>query len=498
TAVRETLELMQQIFHLRTCHRRLPEDIGKERPCLNYYIHRCMGPCTGKITQEEYMKAAGNAMAFLEGKQKEVVQSLQQEMNEAAEALDFERAAVLRDQIRNIRALENRQIIENADSEEERDVIAYALQEGTALVQVFFIRSGKLIGREHFFLEAGEEEPGGEIIRAFIGQFYSGTPYIPGELLVTDAPEDLLALEEWLGQKAGHRVYIRVPKRGEKHDLLELARKNAELTLSQFGTRMKQEEKRTQGAMNELSELLGIMDEEMPPSRVEAYDISNTYGFLSVGSMVVFENGRPLKNDYRKFRIKTVYGANDYASLQEVLRRRFAHAFEEIKERQAKGEDISVGKFTRLPDLILMDGGKGQVSIAEEVLAEFGLEIPIAGMVKDDHHRTRGLYYQGQEVDLDGHREVFHLVTRIQDEAHRFAITYHRRIRSEAEVQSVLEEIPGIGPSRRKALVTAFGSVDAIRTKSENELASVPGMTAKSAAAVYEFFHRPGDEETPE
>ncbi|MBQ7915892.1 MAG: excinuclease ABC subunit UvrC [Firmicutes bacterium] len=491
-AVRETLELMSQIFCLRTCHRNLPKDIGKERPCLNYHIHRCVGPCTGQISKEEYNQTVKVALDFLEGKHKDVVKNLEKQMMDAAEVMDFERAAVLRDQIRNIQALQDRQIIENADSQEDRDVIAYASAETQTLVQAFFIRNGKLIGREHFFLDGGYEENGGEIIRAFIGQFYSGTPYIPKELLVVAEPEDREALEKWLSEKSGHRVHIKVPQRGEKYSLLELARKNAQLTLNQFGTRMKQEEKRTQGAMEELAELLGIMDEEMPPTRIEAYDISNTYGFLSVGSMVVFENGRPLKNDYRKFRIKTVYGANDYASLQEVLRRRFEHAFTELKERQEEGKDISLGKFTHLPDLILMDGGKGQVHIAEEVLREFDLEIPVAGMVKDDRHRTRGLYFQEREVDLSGHDEVFHLVTRIQDEAHRFAITYHKKLRSDEQLQSVLEQIPGIGPARRKALIAAFGSVDAIKDKEEAELAEVEGMNAPSARAVYEFFHQNG------
>lgn len=489
-AVRETLELMGQIFCLRTCRRNLPKDIGKERPCLNYYIHRCMGPCTGKVSQEEYAATVRSALDFLDGKQKEVIRDLEKRMNEASEAMDYEKAAVFRDQIRSIQALSDRQIIENADSEEDRDVIAYAVYEGEALVQAFFIRKGKLIGREHFFLNAGGEENGAELIRAFIGQFYSGTPYIPKELLVMAEPEDREALENWLSEKSGHRVHIKVPQRGEKHNLLELARKNAQLTLNQFGTRMKQEEKRTRGAMEELSQLLGIMDEEMPPSRIEAFDISNTYGFLSVGSMVVFENGRPLKNDYRKFRIRTVYGANDYASMQEVLRRRFSHAFTELKERQEQGKDIALGKFTHLPDLILMDGGKGQVHIAEEVLQEFDLDIPVAGMVKDDRHRTRGLYYRGREVDLSGHEEGFHLITRIQDEAHRFAITYHKKLRADEQIQSVLEQIPGIGPARRKVLIDAFGSVEALRGKEESEIAAVGGMTAAAARSVYEFFHQ--------
>ncbi len=493
-AVRETLELMTSIFQLRSCHRNLPKDIGKERPCLNYHIHRCMGPCTGNVSQEEYGAALQKAVAFLEGKYKEVQRDLEKNMKEAAENMDFERAAVIRDQLQNIKMLMDRQILENAGSEEDRDVIAYAVSEGRALVQAFFIRKGKLIGREHFFMQTGAEENGSELIRAFIGQFYSGTPYIPRQILVMAEPEDREALEKWLSEKADHRVYIHMPQRGEKWNLLELARKNAQLTLNQFGERMRQEEKRTQGAMQDLVRLLGIEDEEMPPRRIEAYDISNTYGFLSVGSMVVFENGRPLKNDYRKFRIQTVYGANDYASMQEVLRRRFSHAFRELKERQEAGKDIALGKFTNLPDLILMDGGKGQVHVAEEVLREFELDIPVAGMVKDDRHRTRGLYYQDQEVDLAGHNEVFHLVTRIQDEAHRFAITYHKKLRAEDQIQSVLEQIPGIGAARRKALMSAFGSVEAIQNQEEEELARVAGMTAASARAVYEFFHKNPEE----
>ena len=459
--------------------------------CLNSHIHRCMGPCTGNVSQEEYGAALQKAVAFLEGKYKEVQRDLEKNMKEAAENMDFERAAVIRDQLQNIKMLMDRQILENAGSEEDRDVIAYAVSEGRALVQAFFIRKGKLIGREHFFMQTGAEENGSELIRAFIGQFYSGTPYIPRQILVMAEPEDREALEKWLSEKADHRVYIHMPQRGEKWNLLELARKNAQLTLNQFGERMRQEEK---GAMQDLVRLLGIEDEEMPPRRIEAYDISNTYGFLSVGSMVVFENGRPLKNDYRKFRIQTVYGANDYASMQEVLRRRFSHAFRELKERQEAGKDIALGKFTNLPDLILMDGGKGQVHVAEEVLREFELDIPVAGMVKDDRHRTRGLYYQDQEVDLAGHNEVFHLVTRIQDEAHRFAITYHKKLRAEDQIQSVLEQIPGIGAARRKALMSAFGSVEAIQNQEEEELARVAGMTAASARAVYEFFHKNPEE----
>ncbi len=518
SAVRETLELMTQVFPLRTCRRNLPQDIGKERPCLNYYIHRCIGPCTGKVSQEEYAAIVENALHFLDGKEKEVVNSLKKEMAAAAEALDFERAATLRDQIRNVQTLFNRQIIEDAGSTDERDIIAYAIQ-GTeaheagqatiltnsattsdspaALVQVFFIRGGKLVGREHFYMDTGADTSGGALIRAFLTQFYSGTPYIPGELLVTDEPEDREAMETWLSEKAGRKVTIRVPQRGEKHAMLELARQNAALTLKQFGDHIRREEKRTQGAMEELCRVLGIMDEEMQPSRVEAYDISNTYGFLSVGSMVVFENGRPLKNDYRKFRIETVYGSDDYASMTEVLRRRFSHAFEELAQRQKQGQDLTVGKFTHLPDLILMDGGKGQVHAAETVLGEFGLEIPVAGMVKDDRHRTRGLFFHEREIAIDTHSDVFHLITRIQDEAHRFAITYHKKLRSKAEIQSVLEEIPGIGPARRKALIDAFGSVDNIRNQQEADLAAVPGMTEKTARAVYEFFRKdqPADPE---
>ena len=488
-AVKESLELVQQIFRLRTCNRRLPEDIGKERPCLNYDIKRCMGPCTGRISGEEYREAFRRALAFLEGKAKDITDSLRKEMQDAAEALDFERAAVIRDQIRNIEALESRQIVENAGSDEERDVIAYAIEEDHALAQVFFIRNGKLLGREHFFLDIAEGESGRELVRAFVLQFYSGLPYIPGELLVEEEPEDGEALETWLSEKAGHRVHIRVPRRGEKHAMLDIAKRNAELTLSQFGTRLRQEEKRTKGAMEELCRLIDIYDEELPPSRVEAYDISNTYGFLSVGSMVVFQDGRPWKNEYRKFRIKTVVGSDDYESLREVLRRRFSHAFSELSALQKAGKSIAGGKFTHLPDLILMDGGRGQENAAREVLDEFGLEIPVAGMVKDDRHRTRGLFFEGREVDLTGHEEVLHLITRVQDEAHRFAITYHKQLRAEDQLQSVLETIPGIGPARRKALLAAFGSVEGIRNQTEEALAGAPGLDKKSARAVYAFFH---------
>ena len=489
-AVKESLELVQQIFRLRTCNRRLPEDIGKERPCLNYDIKRCMGPCTGRISGEEYREAFRRALAFLEGKAKDITDSLRKEMQDAAEVLDFERAAVIRDQIRNIEALESRQIVENAGSDEERDVIAYAIEEDHALAQVFFIRNGKLLGREHFFLDIAEGESGRELVRAFVLQFYSGLPYIPGELLVEEEPEDGEALETWLSEKAGHRVHIRVPKRGEKHAMLDIAKRNAELTLSQFGTRLRQEEKRTKGAMEELCRLIDIYDEELPPSRVEAYDISNTYGFLSVGSMVVFQDGRPWKNEYRKFRIKTVVGSDDYESLREVLRRRFSHAFSELSALQKEGKSIAGGKFTHLPDLILMDGGRGQVNIALEVLEELGIYIPVAGMVKDDHHNTRGLYFNNKELPIDKDSEGFKLITRMQDEAHRFAIEYHRSIRSKTQVRSVLDDIPGIGEKRRKALMMHFASIEEIKEADISQLMEVPGIRRHEAEAIIGFFRK--------
>ncbi len=483
TQLNETLELMQTLWPLRDCDRILPRDIGRERPCLNYHIGKCCGPCTGEVREETYRAYVEEALLLLQGKDEKITERLKQEMKEAAEALDFEKAALLRDRLAGIAALSQTQKLEDADLDDERDVIALARREGedTALVQAFFVRGGKLIGREHFMLNIASDESDSALMSAFLRQFYSGTALVPREIDVSVLPDELPLLQEFL---RGHRegaVDILCPKRGKKAQLMRLAGQNAELTLSQFGARLASEERRTLGASEELGALLGLEPGSL--RRAEAYDISNTFGYYSVGSMVVFEDGSPKKSDYRKFRIKSVIGANDYASLREVLTRRFEHG---LKDKSAEDS----GSFARFPDLILMDGGEGQVGIAEEVLRTLGLTIPVAGMVKDDRHRTRALLYGGRELSVDPSSDVFKLITRIQDEAHRFAITYHRSLRREAELASLLEEIPGIGPAKRRYLLEAAGSVSLLREKSREELAAIPGISEKNAEAVFAFFHQ--------
>lgn len=493
-AVNQTLELMKKLWTLRDCHRVLPRDIGKERPCLNYHIGRCCGPCTGQISPEEYGKMVSQAIDLLCGKHHLIIKDLESKMYKASEEMDFEQAALYRDQIAGVRFLSQQQKLEHAGSDEDRDVIAIAKEEDTALVQAFFIRGGKLIGREHFMMDGTNYMKPGAIIGIFIQQFYSGATFIPKELLVEELPLDHALLEEYLTSRRGQKVQILQPQRGEKNHLVSLAHKNAALTLSQFGARLKAEEHRTRGAVHQLELLLDFT--EYPIERIEAFDISNTFGSQSVGSMVVFENGKPKSSDYRKFKIQTVIGADDYASMEEVLRRRFTHALEEIHQLAKDGKDPSLGSFTKLPDLLLMDGGRGQVNIALKVLQEVGLDIPVAGMVKDDHHRTRGLYYENQEIDFGKNKEAFHLITRIQDEAHRFAINYHRKLRADDQIRSVLDQIPGIGNTRRKSLLRHFGSVDAIKSLSVDELKQADGMNQPAAEAVYQFFH--SQKEAPE
>ena len=492
TAVNQTLELMEKLWPLRNCNRVLPRDIGKERPCLNLHIGRCCGPCTGKVSKEEYREMVDQAVSLLSGHHSEIIRDLKSRMLSASEALDFEKAAVYRDRIKAIEFLSQSQKIEHAAADEDRDIIGLATDEENALIQVFFIRGGKLIGREHFMLENAGMLEESQLISAFIQQFYSGTAFIPKELLTHTVPEDMDLLQNFLSSKRGSSVQILQPQRGDKLKLVRLAKSNAELTLGQFGTRIRSEERRTRGAVKQLSDLLKF--DEYPISRIEAYDISNTFGSLSVGSMVVFEDGKPKNSDYRKFRIETVEGANDYASMAEVLTRRFTHAINEMKELAAEGKDPSLGSFTKLPDLLLMDGGRGQVNIALEVLDRVGLSIPVAGMVKDDHHRTRGLYYNNREIDFGDCRDAFLLLTRIQDEAHRFAITYHRKLRGENQIRSQLEAIDGIGAARRKALLTHFESMDRIKEASVDQLAEVPSMNQKAAQAVYAFFHPTADQ----
>ena len=477
-AVRDTIDLIHKLYHLRSCSRNLPRDIGKERPCLNYHIKQCEAPCQGYISQEEYGRAVNEVLRFLNGNYDTVLGELEEKMNAASEALEFERAIEYRELISSVKKVAQKQKITDS-SGEDRDVLAVASQEEDAVVQVFFIRGGRLIGRDHFYLRITKGESASETLNSFILQYYAGTPFIPAELMLQDEVEDREILETWLSSKRGQKVTLRVPKKGTKEKLVELAQENAKMVLTKDKERLKREEGRTIGAVKEIAALLGL-DEIV---RMEAYDISNTNGFESVGSMVVYERGRPKRNDYRKFRIKGIKGADDYGSMREVLTRRFTHG---LRERQ---ENAELGKFTAFPDLIMMDGGRGQVNVALQVLDELHLEIPVCGMVKDDHHRTRGLYYHNEEIPIDRSSEAFRLITRIQDEAHRFAIEYHRQLRGKGQVHSILDDIEGIGPARRKALMREYLSLDEIKKASVEELAKIPSMNEKAAESVYNFFH---------
>ncbi len=484
-AVKDTIDLIRKLYKLRSCNRSLPKEIGNDRPCLNYHIKQCNAPCQGYVSKEEYRRSVEEALDFLNGNHSPVLKMLEEKMQQASEAMDFEEAITYRDLLSSVRQVAQKQKITNGDGE-DKDVLALAADGTDAVVQVFFIRGGRLIGRDHFFVKIGLYDKKATILNSFIKQFYSGTPFIPRELMLEVEVEEHELLEQWLTGKRGQRVFIRVPKKGTKEKLVELARENAAIVLNQDRERIKREEGRTIGAVKEIAQLLGMSH----ISRMEAYDISNISGFESVGSMVVFEKGKPKRSDYRKFKIKSVDGPNDYASLEEVLTRRFAHGLEEQKELKEKQMDQELGSFSRFPDLILMDGGKGQANVALRVMETLGLNIPICGMVKDDFHRTRGLYYENVELPIDDHSEGFKLITRIQDEAHRFAIEYHRSLRSKEQVHSILDDITGIGPARRKALMRSFQSLQAIREAGEEELARIPSMNAASARQVYEFFHR--------
>lgn len=464
-AVKDTIDLIHKLYGIRTCNKALPRMQGKERPCLNYHIHQCPAPCQGYISKEAYGESVKKALAFLNGSYAPVLKELQEKMNMASENLEFEKAIEYRELLNSVNKIAQKQKITSSDME-DKDVIALAADKEDAVVQIFFIRDGRLIGRDHFCLHIAGDEEKKEILAAFLKQFYAGTPYIPRELMVQYELEEKELLEEWLSARRGQRVHIRVPKKGEKEKLVELAQKNADMVLTQDKERIRREEGRTIGAMKEIARLLGLPD----ISRVEAYDISNISGFQTVGSMVVYEKGRPKRSDYRKFRIQGVQGADDYASMREMLTRRLSH-------------------YENYPDLIMMDGGRGQVNIALKVMEAVGVHVPVCGMVKDDKHRTRGIYYNNVEIPISRDSEGFRLVTRIQDEAHRFAIEYHRSLRSREQVHSVLDDIKGIGPARRKALMKSFQTLDAIRRASVDELAEAEGMNRRAAQQVFDFFH---------
>ena len=484
TAVKDTIELINKLYQLRTCNRNLPRDCGNDRACLNYHIGQCMAPCQGYITKEEYQERVKKALDFLNGSYQDTLRELEQKMQKASEELEFEEAISYRDLYNSVKQIASKQKITDSDGE-DKDIIALAAQEQDAVVQVFFVRGGKLIGREHFYMTHVSGTPRTQILLDFVKQFYAGTPFIPRELMLQEEIEDVEVIEQWLTKRKGSRVYIRVPKIGSKEKLVELAAKNAMLVLSQDKERIRREEGRTIGAVKEISSLLGIEHVD----RMEAFDISNISGFANVGSMVVFEKGKPKRSDYRKFKIKTVSGPDDYACMREVLTRRFVHGMEEKEELQEKEFENELGSFTKFPDLLLMDGGKGQVNIALQVLEELKLSIPVCGMVKDDNHNTRGLYYNNEEINISRNSEGFKLITRIQDEAHRFAIEYHRSLRSKAQVKSVLDEIPGVGPSRRKALMRRFRSIEEVKNADVETLAGLDEIPESVARGIYDFFH---------
>lgn len=484
-AVKDTIELLNKLYQLRTCNRVLPRDTGLERPCLNYHIKQCLAPCQGYVSKEEYRQQVAGALEFLNGNYSPILKDLEEKMNKAAEELEFEEAARYRDLLSSVRQVSQKQKITEGVGE-DKDILALYQDETEAVVQVFFVRDGKLIGREHYYMTHVPENNKPAILQDFVKQFYAGTPFIPRELMLQYEIEDAELIEKWLSERKGSRVYLKVPKIGSKEKLVELAAQNAKLVLSQDREKLKREEGRTIGAVKEISDLL-----QLPltgTARMEAYDISNINGFENVGSMVVCEKGKPKRSDYRKFKIKSVSGPDDYACMREVLTRRFRHGMEESKELEEQEMDQEYGSFTKFPDLILMDGGRGQVNIALSVLEELGIDIPVCGMVKDDNHRTRGLYYHNIELPIDTHSEGFKLITRIQDEAHRFAIEYHRSLRSKTQVKSVLDDIPGVGPARRKALMRHFKSLEEIRQASVEELMEIPEMNERTAEEIVAFF----------
>ena len=491
-AVKDTIELVNKIYQLRTCNRNLPRDTGKDRPCLNYHIHQCTAPCQGYITKEAYRERVDAVVEFLNGNYAPVLKSLEEKMNTASANLEFEKAIEYRELLNSVRQIAQKQKITHTDGE-DKDIIALAADDRDAVVQVFFIRDGKLIGRDHFYVKIGTEDTKAQILTTFIKQFYSGTPFIPREIMLPQEIEEQEVLADWLGEKRGSKVYIRVPQKGMKEKLVELAQKNAKMVLAQDREKIKREEGRTIGALKEIEQLLDMKG----LNRVEAYDISNTSGFELVGSMIVYEKGKPKRSDYRKFKLRTVSGPDDYASMYEVLTRRFTHGMREMEEMEEKDLSEEYGSFTRFPDLIMMDGGRGQVNIALKVLEELHLNIPVCGMVKDDNHRTRGLYYHNVEIPIDRGSEGFKLITRIQDEAHRFAIEYHRSLRSKEQVHSVLDDIPDIGPARRKALMKKYQSLEAIREATEEDLAQTDSMSPQAARSVYRFFREKERENQP-
>ncbi len=479
--VKENLELINKIWALRRCQKQFPRDFNKERPCLNYHIGQCKAPCNQLISSEEYDKMVNEVIDFLSGKTTDIIKKLRKNMEDASENLEFEKAAEYRDTIKNIKVLNEKQIIENMHIN-DRDIVGFARKNNECVMQVFFIRGGKITGREHFMIEDCQDNSDKEIMTDFIQQFYSGTPFIPKEIILQCDIDDFELVSNWLSETKGQRVHILIPIKGERRRLVDMAKNNAQITLDKFGEHIKNEHKKTTGALAEIKAALGI---GFDLHRIESYDISNTQGFESVASMVVYEDGIPKRSDYRKFKIKTVAGPDDYASMYEVITRRFTRYINETSDSSAKQTG-----FHKLPDMLFLDGGKGQISAVTEALESLGLSVEICGMVKDDRHRTRALLYKGKEIKLPYTSEGFKLITRIQDEVHRFAIDYHRKLRAEKQIHSILDDIKGIGDVRRKALMRHFGDISKIRSAELIELEQVEGMNKKSAEAVYNFFRK--------
>ncbi|NLK35072.1 MAG: excinuclease ABC subunit UvrC [Gracilibacteraceae bacterium] len=484
TAVNRTIDLLKSLFPIRYCSKNISRVMGKERPCLNYHIKKCAGPCQGNISRKQYRELIDSIIMVLEGKQEGVLKQLEEKMHKAADSLDFEKAAEIRDNMNSlIKIAEKQKVISSALV--DQDIIAFALNESESCIQVFFVRRGKLIGREHFLIEDIKLSDSKEILSSFIKQYYGSYALIPREIILQEEIDEINIIERWLSDKKGGRVKLVVPRRGEKQKLVEMVSKNAEDTLRLLIEKQKRDTEKTMGACIELKDILQLND---IPARIEAFDISNLQGVLNVGSMIVFDRGKPNNKNYRRFKIKSVEGANDYESMREILERRFVRGLKERKELEAEGKDFEMGRFSVFPDIIMLDGGVGQVNAVLSVLRELNINIPVCGMVKDDKHRTRGLIYNGREVDLPKGSKAFRLISAIQEEAHRFAVSYHKSLRSKAAVKSVLDEIPGIGPARRKALLKHFGSLKNIRKASLEELQEVQGINNKVAEVVYNFF----------
>lgn len=487
-AVNDAIEIIRNLYPIRTCNKNFEKDIGKSRPCLNFYIGRCLGPCQGNVDEDKYLEMIDEILLFLNGKEDKLVEIIEGKMKEASMKLDFESAAKYRDQINSLNLLLEKQKVVSTSHLIDQDVIAMARGIEEVCIQIFFIRDGKILGREHFILEDNYKDERGEIISSFVKQFYVASAYIPKEIILEEEIEDLEVLSKWLSEKRGNKVTITVPKRGEKLELIEMVRKNAIDMLNKYGDRFIKKAKENQRALKEISEALGLGREL---NRIEAFDISNIMGVEPVGSMVVFEKGEPKKSDYRRFRIKTRTTPDDYGSLEEVLTRRFTRGLE---EREIMEENkIEAKGFSAFPDLIMIDGGKGQVNVALRVLKSLKLDIPVCGLVKDDFHKTRGIIFNNREINLDEDSLGFKMIYRIQEEAHRFAISYHRSLRSKEMFKSELDDIKGIGEKRKKALLKHFQSLERIKKATVEELAEVEGMNKKVAEELYYHFHKKGD-----